>query len=197
MLNTAGQKPPGCWTVSRRWYRGELLMWVFASKITVKYPQTHNYCTWFYLTKLLTFRPLAFPAVLLLAGTLFCLSCRAAGRKQMLSFKQTKFPSTDSVESTSRHLKQMLGSDSGAVFHPKVLFFSEIKGENEKKKKVFLMHRSAAVAGRLVKGRQTLPNRDFPIRQELAQILGAILRLGRCLQRSGQLCPDFHIVRTF
>jgi len=69
---------------------------MFASKITVKYPQTHNYCTWFYLTKLLTSRPLAFPAVLLLAGTPFCLSCSAAGGKQMLSFKQTRLPTTDS-----------------------------------------------------------------------------------------------------
>lgn len=84
------------------------------------------------------------------------------------------------MESTSRHLKQMLGNDSGAVFHPKVLFSSEIKGEKEKKK-VFLMHRSAAVAGHLVKGRKMLPNRDFPIRQKLAKILRAVLRLGRCL----------------
>lgn len=89
---TAGQTASGCWTTSRRWHRGELFLSMFASKITVKYPQTHDCSTWFYLTKLLTSRPLGFPAVLLLAGTLFCLSCSAAGGKQMLSFKKTELP---------------------------------------------------------------------------------------------------------
>lgn len=78
---------------SRRWHRGEFFLGMLASKIIVKYPQTHDYSTWFYLTKLLTSRPLGFPAVSLLAGTPFCLSCSAAGRKQMLSFKKTELPS--------------------------------------------------------------------------------------------------------
>lgn len=66
VLSTAGQTASGCWTTSRRWHKRELFLW---TKITVKCPQTHNYSTWFYLTKLLTSRPLGFPAVLLLAGT--------------------------------------------------------------------------------------------------------------------------------
>lgn len=124
-LNIAGQTVSGCWTISRRWYRAEILMWMFASKITVKYPQTHDYCTWFYLTKLLTSRPRLFqqycfwqehhsvcPVVLLVESRCFSLSKR--------SFQ------VQTVESTSQHWKQILENDSGAVFCPDVLFSTEI-----------------------------------------------------------------------
>lgn len=70
----------------------------------------------------------------------------------------------------------MLATDSGAVFCPNVLFstkISRVKG----KKYVFLMSTMAAVAGHLVKDRQMLPNRDFPTRWKLDNILRAILIL--------------------
>lgn len=120
VLNIGGQTVSGCWTIAHRWYREELFMWMFASKITAKYPQTHNYCTWFYLTKLLTSRTLAFPAALLLAGTPFCLFCSAAGRKQMPSFKQKKLPSTDSGKHTGSRYYRMTQVQSSAPIY--VLF---------------------------------------------------------------------------
>lgn len=140
---------------------------MFASKITVKYPQTRDYSTWFYLTKLLTSRPLGFPAALLLAGTPFCLSCNAAGRRQKAFLQKNRASKWKAHPGILSRCQRMTQVQSSAL-----MSYFPLKFKGKKKKK--LMHPLAAVAGQLVKDRQMLPNRDF-------------FQLGRSWPRSSEL----------